>query len=1136
VHRFGFPVTPLLQRVLALVACCCALAQAVGEETGEQKRSYNLPPGDASATLNQFAAVSEHHLIFMVAKVRGVQTNAVVGEFYPTEALGQMLMNTELRAIVDPDSGSFVVTRRETSGDASLVKAGTPSNPENDPPMKRPHLLHRLAAAASLLLATQAEAQTVNAAPPKDEVLTLSPFEVTGSDEKGYAATSSLVGSRVKTELKDIASQIDVMTPEFLQDIGATSIADAVAYSSNFGGPNDQNIGPNDGVASISLEGRARGQDAATVSTDFYATNLPIDFYNIERLNLAYGAQSVLFGLGGAGGVLDSSTKRAQLRNRSTLEWRYDSWDGKRGILDLNRVLIANKLAVRLVGLRSDTEQFTEGGQDRSRRGFGAFAFTPFSKTTVRGSFEYVDVGTRRATNYVSKDFLSPWINAGRPLFDNSKGNAAIAASDPLLSKNSNALRVLSYGVGDDSYTVWNGSAVTKGPHQLPGVTDQGAYSLTDGRIYPVARDPRVSSRENDITGRQFRFSIEQKITNDLFFEFGFNHEVRDELAGGTFDNAESVNLLADANAYLPGGTAAKAQTVANPNAGKLYIESFPHGNVNYNSTQEARLTGFFEFDAAKHLRDRFGWLGRHRLAALVSTREDRTESQEERAIVLGNPSFATGDKLNNSRLLRSRYYLDSPSDRASNGNYTATPIPGTGIFGPWTVTDPATNSPATYALFHNPDGSGFLPIGSKIKVDTMMGALQSFFWKDRVNVFAGLRSDHVKSYTFSDASTVRHDQNKPGDQLGLYPHLNEASYNAAPDAVKTSILRTYGVVVHPLPWLSLFYNTSANTSLPPGRYGPFGNPLIGTSANGYDYGVRFDGLGNRLSMRLNFYEDNQVDLWANPFTQLRDFSAAVEQRLRGADKPAGIGAVAASTFDPVAKPVDLYRSLTDKGATGLDLTLVANPSPNWTLRATVGRQVNLLQKRGAEWIAWINQRLPVWKDAGGLGWDKVTISSTDSRSIHEYYDTVILPQIASQQSALGLMRFREREWRANFFTNYRFTQERLKGLNLGGGVRWAGPAFTGHAGKLVPGIATPVDDTSIRFVHAKAQTFCDAVVGYKHRFTFLGNRNLNFQLNVRNLFDQQDLEVSRTNHLGVDYEFLRVPPRQFILTTALEF
>lgn len=995
-----------------------------------------------------------------------------------------------------------------------------------------------LAAAASLASAQSKDPkQSGSQKDVEDEAIELSPFVVSTGSEVGYVATTSLVGSRVNSELKDVASQIDVMTPEFLQDLGATSLPEALAYSSNFGGPNDQNTGPNDGITNVSIEGRARGEDAATVSTDFYATYLPIDFYNIERLNLAYGAQSVLFGLGGAGGVLDSSTKRAQMRDRSSVEVTFDSWGSRRAVLDANKVLVPRKLAIRLVGLDSDAKQFTNGGFNNSRRGFASFVFKPYEKTTIRGSFEYVDVVTSRATNFVSLDYASPWINGGGTLFDNSKGNAAITTNDAFLSKNSNALRVLSYGVGDDSYLVWNGSAVTKGPHQLPGVTDQAAMSLLDGSIYPVDMDPRVSARQNDITGRQFRFSIEQKVNDDLYFEFGFNHEERDELAGGAFDIAESVNIYVDPNKYLPGGTSAKPQTQLNPNAGKLYIESYPHGTISHNATREARLTGFYEFDAAKRLGDGLGWLGRHRIATLLSSREDRSESQDERAIVLGNPSFATGDKLNNSRLLRSRYYLDSPRDAASTGNYIATAVPGAGIFGPWTVTDSATNTPVTYALFNNPDGSGYVPTGSKAQVDTMMAAFQSFFWRGKFNLFSGLRSDHMKSYTFASESTKRRDMVTAGDALGLYPHLDEAYYSDTPDATKTSILRTYGAVVHPLSWLTLYYNTSENTSLPPGLYGPFGNTLGGTSADGYDYGIRFDMLRDRLSVRLNFYEDNQFDLWDNPYTQLRNYSANIEQRLRGADKPVGIGDVAASTFDPISTPVDLYRSLTDKGSTGVDVTVVANLTPNWTMRATVGQVKNQLQKRGEEWIEWIGQRQPVWQDAGGLGWDNVTISSSDSRSIHEYYDTVILPQIASQQSAVGLTRFREREWRANLFTNYRFTKGRVKGLNLGGGVRWASSAFTGNAGMLIPGLTTPVDDTSIRYYNAKAQTFCDLLVGYKYKFNLAGgNRSLNFQLNVRNALNQGGLEVARTNHLGADYLYLRVTPRQYVFNTTLEF
>ena len=46
----------------------------------------------------------------------------------------------------------------------------------------------------------------------------------------------------------------------------------------------------------------------------------------------------------------------------------------------------------------------------------------------------------------------------------------------------------------------------------------------------------------------------------------------------GAFNNAESIEIRADPNRYLPGGTAARPQTALNPNAGRLYIEAFPHG------------------------------------------------------------------------------------------------------------------------------------------------------------------------------------------------------------------------------------------------------------------------------------------------------------------------------------------------------------------------------------------------------------------------------------------------------------------------------------------------------------------------------------------------------------------------------
>src|SRR4051812_14681995 len=55
----------------------------------------------------------------------------------------------------------------------------------------------------------------------EDAVLQLSPFEVATSKDTGYQATETLAGTRIKTNLADVASPIQVITKEFLQDLGA---------------------------------------------------------------------------------------------------------------------------------------------------------------------------------------------------------------------------------------------------------------------------------------------------------------------------------------------------------------------------------------------------------------------------------------------------------------------------------------------------------------------------------------------------------------------------------------------------------------------------------------------------------------------------------------------------------------------------------------------------------------------------------------------------------------------------------------------------------------------------------------------------------------------------------------------------
>src|SRR6188472_4297147 len=66
-----------------------------------------------------------------------------------------------------------------------------------------------------------------------DDTVILSPFVVTAEEDNGYLATATTAGSRVRTDLKDIASSISVVTAQFLRDTKANDNQSLLKYTTN---------------------------------------------------------------------------------------------------------------------------------------------------------------------------------------------------------------------------------------------------------------------------------------------------------------------------------------------------------------------------------------------------------------------------------------------------------------------------------------------------------------------------------------------------------------------------------------------------------------------------------------------------------------------------------------------------------------------------------------------------------------------------------------------------------------------------------------------------------------------------------------------------------------------------------------
>jgi len=179
-------------------------------------------------------------------------------------------------------------------------------------------------------------AQVTGPTPPAEDAVVLSPFVVDATTDTGYQATSTLAGSRLKTELKDVAASVTVLTNEFMDDLGANDIATALAFAP--GAENDSTTDPtgtnslNQGyvggdfgdVNNRSGEVRVRGLGRASTTANYIQIMGSTDRYNTERAEFLRGANSILFGLAEPAGLINYATKVANLR-KNAVRWTSNS-------------------------------------------------------------------------------------------------------------------------------------------------------------------------------------------------------------------------------------------------------------------------------------------------------------------------------------------------------------------------------------------------------------------------------------------------------------------------------------------------------------------------------------------------------------------------------------------------------------------------------------------------------------------------------------------------------------------------------------------------------------------------------------------------------------------------------------------
>lgn len=157
---------------------------------------------------------------------------------------------------------------------------------------------------------------------------------VTGERVDGYLTGDGSTATKTPTPVIDVPQTIAFLTEDQLEDQGVTQLNEALRY-----------------VPGVSLETGEGHRDQVFIrgqssTADFYLDGLRDDaqyyrsLYNVERIEVIKGANALIFGRGGGGGVINRVTKRADLtRTITAFDAAVDSFGAFGVTADLNQPL-----------------------------------------------------------------------------------------------------------------------------------------------------------------------------------------------------------------------------------------------------------------------------------------------------------------------------------------------------------------------------------------------------------------------------------------------------------------------------------------------------------------------------------------------------------------------------------------------------------------------------------------------------------------------------------------------------------------------------------------------------------------------------------------------------------------------------
>ena len=194
-------------------------------------------------------------------------------------------------------------------------------------------------------------------------------------------SVTSLAATKTLTPLRDVPQSVTVITRDVIEQQRMQSMADVVRYVPGVG------MAQGEGNRDTPI---LRGN---STTGDFFVDGVRDDvqyfrdLYNVESVEALKGSNAMIFGRGGAGGVINRVTRQADWTTANEIAVQGGSNTNRRATVDLGRPLSAS-FAARLTGMYENSESYRHG-VGVERYGFNpTFAYMAGNSTVIRLGYE----------------------------------------------------------------------------------------------------------------------------------------------------------------------------------------------------------------------------------------------------------------------------------------------------------------------------------------------------------------------------------------------------------------------------------------------------------------------------------------------------------------------------------------------------------------------------------------------------------------------------------------------------------------------------------------------------------------------------------------------------------------------------